>query len=173
MKKGIIISGNLAQDHEFIYPYYRLLEENVKLDVCLLEGRPVVGILGTALPPNKEQVIKKIEDIKVADYDVLVLPGGVKAMEKVRQNKDIIKFISDFDKEKKIIACICSGAQLLISAKVVKGRKIAGYYSMKDDLINAGAEYTDLPAVIDDNIVTTAHYKDMGSWMREVIKKLK
>ena len=172
MKKGIIISGSLAQDHEFIYPYYRLLEEDIKIDVCLLEGKPVVGILGTTLPPNKEQIIKKIEDIKVADYDVLVLPGGVKAMEKVRQNKDIIKFISDFDKEKKIIACICSGAQLLISAKIVKGRKIAGYYSMKDDLINAGANYTDLPAVIDDNIITTAHYKDMGPWMKEVIKKL-
>ena len=172
MKKGIIISGNLAQDHEFIYPYYRLLKENVELDVCLLEGKPVVGILGTALPPNKAQVVKKIEDIKVADYDVLVLPGGVKAMEKVRQNMDIIKFISDFNKEKKIIACICSGAQLLISAKVVKGRKIAGFYSMKDDLINAGANYTDLPAVIDDNIITTAHYKDMGPWMKEVIKKL-
>ena len=172
MKKGIIISGSLAQDHEFIYPYYRLLEEDIKIDVCLLEGKPVVGILGTTLPPNKEQIIKKIEDIKVADYDVLVLPGGVKAMEKVRQNKDIIKFISDFDKEKKIIACICSGAQLLISAKVVKGRKIAGYYSMKDDLINAGANYTDLPAVIDANIITTAHYKDMGPWMKEVVKKL-
>ena len=173
MKKGLIISGNLAQDHEFICPYYRLLEEEVKLDVCLLEGKPVVGILGTALPPNKEQAVKKIEDVRVKDYDILVIPGGVKAMEKVRQNKDIIKFISDFDKEKKIIACICSGAQLLISAKVVKGRKIAGYYSMKDDLINAGANYTDLPAVIDDNIITTAHYKDMGPWMKEVIKKLK
>lgn len=172
MKKGIIISGNLAQDHEFIYPYYRLLEEGIKLDVCLLEGKPVVGILGTAIPPNKDQVVKKIEEINVSDYDILVLPGGVKAMEKVRQNKDIIKFISDFDKEKKIIACICSGAQLLISAKVVKGRKIAGYYSMKDDLINAGANYTDLPAVIDDNIITTAHYKDMGPWMKEVINKL-
>ena len=173
MKKGVIISGNLAQDHEFIYPYYRLLEEEVKLDVCLLEGKPVSGILGTALPPKKDQAVKRIEDIKVEDYDILVLPGGVKAMEKVRQNKDIINFISDFDKEKKIIACICSGAQLLISAKVVKGRKIAGYYSMKDDLINAGADYTDLPAVVDDNIVTTAHYKDMGPWMKEVVKKLK
>ena len=173
MKKGVIISGNLAQDHEFIYPYYRLLEEEVELDICLLEGKPVVGILGTALPPNKEHPVKKIEEIKVKDYDILVLPGGVKAMEKIRQNKDIIKFISDFNKEKKIIACICSGAQLLISAKVVQGRKIAGYYSMKDDLINAGAEYTDLPAVIDDNIITTAHYKDMGPWMKEVIKKLK
>ena len=172
MKKGIIISGSLAQDHEFIYPYYRLLEEGVELDVCLLEGKPVKGFLGTTLPPNKEQVVKKIEEIKVKDYDVLVLPGGVKAMEKVRQNKDIIKFIADFNLTNKTIACICSGAQLLISAKVVKGRKISGYYSMKDDLTNAGAEYTDLPAVIDDNIITTAHYKDMGPWMKATINRL-
>ena len=172
MKKALIISGNLVQDHEFIYPYYRLLEEGYNLDVCILEGKPVQGILGTAIPPNKEQTIKKIEDVKVSDYELLVIPGGVKAMEKVRQNLDIIKFISDFDKEKKIIACICSGAQLLISAKVVEGRKISGYYSMKDDLINAGAIYTDLPAVIDDNIITTAHYKDMGPWMKAVIEKI-
>ena len=59
MKKGLIISGNLAQDHEFIYPYYRLLEEGYEVDVCLLEGVPVKGILGTTLPPNKEQKIKK------------------------------------------------------------------------------------------------------------------
>ena len=173
MKKGIIISGNLAQDHEFIYPYYRLLEEDIKVDVCMLEGKPVKGFLGTDLPPNKDQKVKKIEEINTNDYEILVLPGGVKAMEKVRQNLDIIKFISEFHNQKKIIACICSGAQLLISAKVVKGRKIAGYYSMKDDLINAGAIYTDLPAVVDDNIITTAHYKDMGSWMKEVINKLK
>ena len=171
--RGLIISGNLAQDHEFIYPYYRLLEENIEVDVCLLEGVPVKGILGTAIPPNKEQKVKRIEEVSVKDYDILVLPGGVKAMEKVRQNENIINFISNFDKEKKIIACICSGAQLLISAKVVKGRKIEGYYSMKDDLINAGANYTDMPAVVDKNIVTTAHYKDMGPWMREVIKKIK
>tara|TARA_B100000989_G_C19504420_1_gene455822 strand:+ start:682 stop:1200 length:519 start_codon:yes stop_codon:yes gene_type:complete len=171
MNKAIIISGNLAQDHEFIYPYYRLLEADFKVDVCLLEGVPVKGILGTTLPPNKDQVVKKIDDIKVDDYKILVLPGGVKAMEKVRQEKKIIDFISEFDNQKKIIACICSGAQLLISAKVVKNRKIAGYYSMKDDLINAGAIYTDEPAVIDANIVTTAHYKDMGPWMREVLKK--
>ena len=172
MKKGLIISGSLAQDHEFIYPYYRLLEEEYEVDVCLLEGVPVKGFLGTTLPPNKKQKIKKIEDVKVQDYEVLVLPGGVKAMEKIRQEKKIINFISEFNKTKKIIACICSGAQLLISAKIVKGKKIAGYYSMEDDLINAGAIYTDLPAVVDDNIITTAHYKDMGPWMRAVIEKL-
>ncbi len=173
MNKGLIISGSLAQDHEFIYPYYRLLEENILVDVCMHEGTFVKGFLGTTLPPNKDQKIKTVDQLNVNDYQVLVLPGGVKAMEKVRQNKDIINFITEFNNQKKIIACICSGAQLLISAKVVKGRKIAGYYSMKDDLINAGAIYTDLPSVIDDNIITTAHYKDMGPWMKEVIKKLK
>ena len=82
MKKALIISGNLAQDHEFIYPYYRLLEENIHVDVCLLEGKPVLGILGTSIPPNKDQTVKKIEEVNVKDYDILVLPGGVKAMEK-------------------------------------------------------------------------------------------
>ena len=60
--------------------------------------------------------------------------------------------------------------QLLISAKIVKDKKIAGYYSLEDDIVNAGAIYTDLPAVVDGNIVTTAHYKDMGPWMKEVLK---
>ena len=59
MFRSLIISGAMAQDHEFIYPYYRLLEEGFKVDVCLLEGKPVQGILGTKIPPNKDQVVKK------------------------------------------------------------------------------------------------------------------
>ena len=168
-KNALIISGNLVQDHEFIYPYYRLLEENFSVDVCLNEGKPVKGILGTDIPPNKDQKIKDINSIKTENYDFLVLPGGVKSLEKVRQNKDIINFITQFHKENKIIACICSGAQLLISAKIVKGKKISGYYSMKDDIENAGAIYTDLPAVIDSKIITTAHYKDLGPWMKAAL----
>ena len=169
MKKAIIISGNLAQDHEFIYPFYRLLEEGFEVDVCMHEGQPVKGILGTDLPPNKNHKVKSIDNVKTTDYDLLIIPGGVKAMEKVRQNIKIIDFISMFHAEKKLIGCICSGAQLLISARIVKGKKISGYYSMMDDINNAGALYTDLPAVIDDRIITTAHYKDMGPWMKAII----
>ena len=171
MKKAIIISGNLVQDHEFIYPFYRLLEEGFELDVCLNEGTKVKGILGTDIPPNKNHEVKKIEEVNISDYDLLIIPGGVKAMEKVRQNLEIIEFISEFHKQKKIIGCICSGAQMLISAKIVQGKKISGYYSMKDDIINAGAEYVDLPAVIDDGIITTAHYKDLGPWMKAILQE--
>ena len=94
MKKAVIISGALAQDHEFIYPYYRLLEAKFILDVCIIGGKAVKGILGTTLPHNKDQVIKDINEIKTNDYDLLVLPGGVKAMEKIRQDQKLINFIS-------------------------------------------------------------------------------
>ena len=168
--KALIVTSQLVQDHEFIYPFYRLLEEGFTVDVCLNEGKPVKGILGTDIPPNKNHPVKNINSIETSEYDFLVIPGGVKALEKVRQNRNIIDFISKFHEEKKVIACICSGAQLLISAKVVKNKKISGYYSMKDDIENAGAIYTDLPAVIDGKIVTTAHYKDLGPWMKAALE---
>ena len=90
MFSSVIISGSLAQDHEFIYPYYRLLEAKSNLDVCLIGGKPVLGYLGTTLPPNKDHKVKDIHEINVNDYDLLVLPGGVKAMEKIRQEKKLI-----------------------------------------------------------------------------------
>ena len=86
-----------------------------------------------------------------------------------------IKFIKDFYElnNKNTIACICSGTQLLISAKVVNGKKISGYYSMKDDIINAGAIYTDNEVVADQRIFTTAHYKDMAPWLKAAIEHVK
>ena len=173
MNRAVIISGPLAQDHEFIYPFYRLLEEGFSVDVCIIGGKPVLGILGTTLPPNKNHPVKDIHDIKTEDYDLLVLPGGVKAMEKIRLEKKLINFISEFYKKDKVIACICSGVQLMISAKIVKGKKISGYYSLEDDITNAGAIYTDKDAVVDGKIITTAHYKDMGPWMKSTLKFFK
>ena len=169
MIKSIIISGNLVQDHEFIYPYYRLLEENSAIDVCLLGGKPVQGILGTTIPPNKEQKIKDIDECNVSNYDLLIIPGGAKAMEYLRQEKKVLDFIYEFNKQEKIIASICHGAQLLISSKIVKGRKISGYYSVKDDIENAGATYVDAPAVVDNNLICCPHYDHMGVWLKEAL----
>jgi protease I len=77
MFRSIIISGVQAQDHEFIYPFYRLSEAEIKADVCTIGSKPVKGILGTQLPPNKDYPIKDIREINIDDYDLLVLPGGV------------------------------------------------------------------------------------------------
>ena len=82
-----------------------------------------------------------------------------------------LDFIHKWNLEGKIISSICHGAQLLISAKVVQGRKISGYYSIKDDITNAGAEYIDASFVQDKNIISCPHYKYLGEWMNEALKQ--
>lgn len=99
-KKALFISSAQVQDQEFIYPYFRLLEEKFEIDVFILEQDFVKGILGTTIPPIKDQKLIKLEEIAVDNYNFLVLPGGVKSMEKLRQNKKIISIINEFDKKK-------------------------------------------------------------------------
>ena len=159
-KKAIIITGKLVQDHEFIYPYYRLQEDNYYVDVATPDGEVISGQIGVKITPNK-----KTNEIAVEDYEILVLPGGAKCMEYLRQDNKTIEFIQNFYLTGKVIASICHAAQLLISAKIVKNKRISGYYSLRDDIENAGATYIDEPVVVDKNIVSTAHYKDLGIWM--------
>lgn len=168
--KALIITGKLVQDHEFIYPYYRLKEEGYEVVLSLDNQEPTVGILGTKIPSDVECKIISYEDltkINPEDYELLIIPGGAKCMEYIRQKENVINFIKDF---KGRIGCICHGAQLLISAKRTKGKKISAYYSLKDDVINSGAEYVDT-LVEDDNIVTCPHYKELGKWMKKILKK--
>lgn len=161
-KRSVIATGNGFQDQEFVYPFYRLLEAGYEVEVAVPNKKDDIrGITGVKANPTKD-----ISELKISDYELLCLPGGVKAIEKIRQDKQLIKFISDFYRSGKVILSICHGAQLLISAGLVKGRRISGYYSVKEDIINAGGTYVDEPAVIDERICSTAHYKDMGPWMK-------
>lgn len=165
MKKAIIIAGKYTQDSEYIYPFYRFKEAGFVVVTATEDGKEVLGVYGTKISADTD-----FNSLNVNDFDALIIPGGARAMEYIRQNQKVLQFIHDFNSSGKIIACICHGAQLLISAKVVRGRRISGYYSIKDDVENAGATYVDAPAVIDGNIITSPHYKHMGDWMRETMK---
>ena len=125
------------------------------------------------IPPNKDHKVYDIIDFKPDEYAMIVLPGGVKSMEKLRLNDRLIKIIRDFDNNDKLIASICSAAQLLISADIIKDRKISAYYSMKQDVINAGAEFIDSPFVVDKNIISSPHYKYVNFWIKKAIEKYK
>jgi protease I len=171
MKKAVILTWNGFQDQEVIYPYYRLLEDgfSVGLATDLKNGSTngdVVGLFGIKFP-----AIYEINDLKESDFDFLVLPGGVKALEKLRQHQYALTLIHAYDLSGGIIASTCHGAQLLISAKVVYGRRISGYYSIMDDIRNAGAIYVDEPAVVDTNIISSPHYKHMGPWMKTALNE--
>ena len=166
-KRALIVTGKLVQDHEYVYPFYRLQEEGYEVDVAVRGKQMVLGSIGVKVEPTKD-----IPELRIEDYELLVLPGGAKAMEYMRQDKDIIKFIADFYAAGKVIAAICHASQLLISAKVVKGKKVSGYYSIEDDIENAGATYVDAPYVTDERLVTSPHYKHVGPWMRETFAQV-
>ncbi len=168
MKRALIITGQGFQDDEVTYPYYFLKGQGFAVDIAAKEIGEIQGIIGRKILANKS-----FSEINIDNYDLLVLPGGVKALEKVRQEPSVIDFIYKWDSRGKIIACVCHGAQLMISAKIVKGRKISAYYSIKDDVNNAGAEYVDAPFVVDRNIISSPHYKYLGEWMNEVIRRYK
>jgi len=168
--KALIITGKLVQDHEFIYPYYRLKEEGFEVITATKGAEPCQGILGTNIPSDRGAPTISYEQMDIRDYDLLCIPGGAKCMEYLRQEPVVLSFIKLWDDHKKVIASICNAAQMLISAKVVKGRKISGYYSIKDDINNAGAEFVDAPYVVDDNIISSPHYKYMGDWMKKVLE---
>ncbi len=167
-ERALVIAGKLIQDHEYIYPYYRLQEEGYEVDVAVRGKETVLGSIGVKVIPTKD-----IPELRVADYEVLVLPGGAKAMEYMRQDQEILDFIRAFHESGRVIGSICHAAQLLISARLVKGRKLSGYYSIKDDINNAGATYVDAPFVTDGRIVSSPHYKHLGPWMKELFAEIK
>ena len=172
-KKVLILTSKLVQDHEYIYPFYRLKEEGFDVHTCNGDSKQVLSFFGTKIPPKEEDKIIQLAEIKNKDYSILVLPGGVKSMEIMRLNKEILSLIKKFHENKTIIAATCSAAMLLISSGLSKGRKMTGYYAWKDDIINSGAKFIDEPCVIDENIVTSPHYKYVGDWMRGVINLYK
>ena len=164
----LLIGGKIIQDHEFFYPKYRLSEElDISVDVATPEGQPCETNKGSKIVPTLA-----IEEVDISTFDGLVIPGGAHAIEYLRQNQKLIELTQKANELNKVIASICQGSQILISAKCVKGRTVSGYYSIKDDIINAGGKYLDLPVVQDGNLVCTAHYKDMGPWMKRFIDVL-
>jgi len=174
--RSLIITYDKFQDHEVIYPYYRLTEEG---EVSIMADKigTIHGILGCNMKSHISVEQLEFEDSYqhyLNRFDLLVIPGGVKAMEKIRQNKKVIQFIKDWHENTgKVIASTCSGAQLLISAKIVKGKRLSAYYAMRDDVENAGAIYIDDPVVVDGNIVSSPHYDFMGLWLSTAIDMVK
>lgn len=166
MKRAVIITGPGFQDEEYIYPYYRLQEAGFTVDVATNNKETVKGKYGISAKPTKDA-----KELKESDYDLVILPGGHEAPDRVRQIKEVLAFVKAMHEKGKVVSTICHGPWILISAGIVKGKKITGYEGIKDDLINAGANYVEAPVVVDGNIISSPHYKYNGEWMKETLKK--
>jgi protease I len=162
--RAVIITDQGVQDEEYIYPYYRLQEAGIQTISATKNGKPCCGKYG--IPVN---VVASTMDLSVEEYDIVIIPGGWEAPERVRQDEYVMTFLRSMNSMGKIIGAICHGPAVLISAGIVKGKTMTCYKGMKDDLMNAGAIYVDSSVVVHGNIVTAPHYRNCPDFMMAVL----
>lgn len=155
------------EDMEVWYPYYRLVEE----------GATVIRVgSGTASEYHGKygypvKVDKNIDEVRVDDFDALIIPGGF-APDFMRRNEAMIQFVRDTVAAGKIVAAICHGPWMLTTAEVVAGKNITSFFSIKSDLVHAGAHWQDAEVVRDGNIITSRKPADLPAFCRTIIEAL-
>ncbi len=153
------------QDLEVWFPVLRLREEGAT--VRLVGTGSASEYRGKYGYPAK--VDANVSAINAAELDGVVIPGGW-APDKLRLSEPILQLVRDLNAANRPIACICHGGWVLISANIVKGRSLTSYVAIKDDLINAGANWQDREVVVDRNLVTSRKPDDLPAFVREFIK---
>ena len=114
-----------------------------------------------------------LDDVDAANYDALVLPGGVINPDKLRTDEKALQFVRTFFEAGKPVAAICHGPQTLISAGVVKDRTLTSYPSVKTDLINAGAQWVDQEVVVDKGLVTSRTPEDLPAFNKKMAEEIR
>lgn len=168
MSKVAVIITDLFEDSEYTDPVKAFSDAGHEvIHVGLKAGKTVKG-------KKKEtpvKVDKAVKDVSVADFDALLIPGGY-SPDKLRVDPDATAFAGDFLKSGKPVFAICHAAQLLITADVLKGRRLTGYTSIIQDIKNAGAEFVDAEVVEDDNLVSSRNPGDLPAFIQACLKKL-
>ncbi len=167
MSKAIVLLENGFEDTELTYPYYRLQEAGLEVDLVAEEADEIYE----SKNGQKIRSHKAAENVNASDYDLLVIPGG-KGPDRMRIKEDIVNLAQDAVDNNLVISSICHGAQLLIETDLLEGKKATCYYSVRTDLENAGAEFLDQEVVVDGNLVTSRHPGDLPAFMEETLKLL-
>ena len=107
------------------------------------------------------------------DFDAVILPGGFEAPDRVRLIPEVLEFVRKMNEQNKLLAAICHGPWILISAGITKNRKMTAFWSIEADVRNSGADYQHkAPVVIDSNLITSPHYNNNGEFMKAVVEYL-
>ena len=163
-----VLVDSLYQELEVWYPYYRFKEAGAKV---VLVGPEAGGNCGSKLGYPAVADIS-YEDAKADDFDGVVIPGGY-APDFMRRHTAPARFVADLNAQGKLIASICHGGWLLCSAHgMLKGRKVTSFFAIRDDMTNAGADWTDAEVVVDNNLVTSRKPDDLPAFCQASIKVL-
>ncbi|MGB9151738.1 MAG: DJ-1/PfpI/YhbO family deglycase/protease [Alphaproteobacteria bacterium] len=162
----LMMTADGTEDLEFFYPYYRFIEAGFKVDVVTPKGKGFKAIHELGLEETM-----KITDVDAEDYELLYIPGG-KAPAELMKNKDAIALTKQFFTEGMPISAVCHGPQLLAAADIIRGRKIAGWPEIEEEIRAAGATYVNQETVLDGPFITARWPGDLPMHVRETLAKL-
>lgn len=161
MAKALVLIADGVEDLEFFYPKLRL--EEAGFEVLVIGGQAQKY----ETKHEYEVDAQTISLDEAMECDVLIVPGGL-APDKLRQDPSMLEIAREMVNAGKIVGAICHGPLVLVSAKVVEGRTMTSWPGIKDDLINAGADWIDMPVVRDRNVVTSRNPDDLPAFMGAV-----
>ncbi len=170
-KKVAILTENGFEEVELTSPKKAMENAGIEVDIVSPQKESVKAWdhdhWSMELP-----VDVNLSEAKVADYDALMIPGGVLNPDLMRLNEDCVQFAKDFMESGKPVAAICHGPQLLIETGLLRGRKLTSYPSVKTDLKNAGADWKDKEVVVDNGLVTSRSPKDLEAFNKKLLEEV-
>lgn len=156
--------GDIYEDLELWYPKLRLEEAGFTTRLAGEEKRTYAGKHG--YPAHADLVLSP--EVRSQDYAGLLIPGGFMP-DRLRRHKDVLRLTREFFEAGKLVAFICHGGWIPISAKILKGKRATGTVGIKDDLENAGAIWVDEPVVSDGNLISSRTPKDLAPFARAMV----
>ncbi len=166
-KRILIIVGDIYEDLELWYPKLRLIEAGAEVIVAGAEADTVYS--GKNGYPCKSDAA--FSDVDLSTFDGLVVPGGFMP-DKLRREKLVLDIVRYFHEQGKLVAAICHGGWIPISAGVYQGIRVTGSPGIKDDLVNAGAIWEDAAVVVDKHHVTSRKPDDLPEFCRGILQVL-
>ena len=166
-KRVAVLAENIYEDLELWYPKLRLTEAGADVKVVAPKARETyTGKHGVPVESDLAA-----EAVSADDFDAVVIPGGY-SPDHMRRHRSMVEFVRAMDEHGKVIAFICHAGWLPISAGILKGRRATSFFSIKDDMVNAGVKWEDAEVVVDGNLISSRTPADMPAFMRAIIAEL-
>jgi protease I len=162
----VILVEKLYEDLEVWYPKIFFEARGVKVTVAGPDKTTYHGKNGIPVSAHA-----RIADLDPKKIDAVIIPGGF-APDYLRRSSDVLTFVRTLERQGKPVGAICHAGWVLISAGLAKGRKLTGYFAIKDDLMNAGAKFMDAPVVVDKNLITSRFPADLPFFCEAIANQL-
>ena len=169
-KTVAIIAADMVEQVELVEPRKALKEAGAETQLISLKPGEIQGF-NHFDKADKLKVDKTIEEVDAADYDALMIPGGVGNPDQLRGDENVVAFVQEFFEAGKPVAAICHGPWVLVEAGVTKGRKLTSWPTLQTDIRNAGGTWVDQEVVVDQGLVTSRKPDDIPAFNKKMIEE--